>query len=124
MRKIGNKKLGEKIEKSYFVEGYPCFNEPVIFTFVFQNNIGFIRLGRSERIHPDLRSYSAELNTLKMTEVEDLAKYYNSSVCNVFLICKKMVLNVTYIKQEIIEIFPHNQKRHWPLNIGLPCLSY
>ena len=47
---------------------------------VLQYDLDFVRLGRAERVHPEVRPFSAELQTLKMKSVEELSEFYESKV--------------------------------------------
>ncbi len=48
--------------------------------FFFQYEIDFLRIGRLQRIHPDIRPYAAEALTEGITTVKDLADFYQSKV--------------------------------------------
>jgi DNA replication ATP-dependent helicase Dna2 len=49
-----------------------------------KHNVPFIRIGRTERIHPDVRHRSTDSLTKEMSTVQEIADLYASVVC-VFL---------------------------------------
>lgn len=46
----------------------------------FQSEVDFVRLGRLERIHPEVRRFSAEKLTQRFTSVAELQRFYESKV--------------------------------------------
>lgn len=48
--------------------------------FVNQDNVPFLRLGRSSRVHPHLQNFVAENLTLNIKSVSELKEFYSSYV--------------------------------------------
>ncbi len=47
---------------------------------IFQHEVDFVRVGRVERIHADIKPYSAELLTKKYKSVAEVTQFYASKV--------------------------------------------
>jgi len=49
------------------------------------DDVAMLRLGRVERIHPDLRQFSDEFLTRDISSVDELDKFYASKVLSSFI---------------------------------------